>query len=40
MFTLDEVQQLLTRDEHRWLKSLSPEEVEPLKNSYKERYNQ
>jgi hypothetical protein len=35
-----EVQQLLTRDEHRWLKGLSPEEVEALKNSYKERYNQ
>jgi len=35
-----EVQQLLTRDEHRWLKGLSPEEVEALKQSYKERYNQ
>ena len=35
-----EIQQLLTRDEHRWLKGLSPEEVEALKNSYKERYNQ
>ena len=35
-----EIQQLLTRDEHRWLKGLSPEEVEALKQSYKERYNQ
>ena len=35
-----EIQQLLTRDEHRWLKGLSSEEVEALKNSYKERYNQ
>jgi hydroxylamine dehydrogenase len=35
-----EIQQLLTREEHRWLKGLSPEEVEALKQSYKERYNQ
>jgi hydroxylamine dehydrogenase len=35
-----EIQQLLTREEHRWLKGLSPEEVEALKSSYKDRYNQ
>ncbi len=35
-----EIQQLLTRDEHRWLKGLSAEEAEALKKSYRERYNQ
>jgi hydroxylamine dehydrogenase len=34
------VQQLLTKAEHRWLKGLSAEEVEALKQGYKERYNQ
>ena len=34
------VQQLLTKEEHRWLKGLSPQEVEALQKGYKERYNQ
>jgi len=34
------IAELLTKDEHRWLKGLSAEEVEALKKSYKERYNQ
>ncbi len=34
------VQELLTRDEHRWLKGLSAEETEALQKSKKERYNQ
>jgi hypothetical protein len=36
----DRVKQLLTKEEHRWLKGLSPAEVEALQKSYKERYNQ
>jgi hypothetical protein len=36
----EKVEQLLAKDEHRWLKGLSPEEVEALKKGYKERYNQ
>ena len=31
---------LMTREEHTWLKGLKPEEVEALRKSYKERYNQ
>jgi len=31
---------LLTQEEHRWQKGLSPEEIEALQKSYKERYNQ
>ena len=34
------VQELLTKPEHRWLKGLSPAEVEALQKGYKERYNQ
>jgi hydroxylamine dehydrogenase len=34
------VRQLLTQEEHRWLNGLSPQEVEALQKSYKERYNQ
>jgi hydroxylamine dehydrogenase len=36
----EKVDQLLMKDEHRWLKGLSTDEVEALKASYKERYNQ
>jgi hypothetical protein len=34
------IKQLLTNEEHRWLKGLSPAEVEALKQGNKERYNQ
>ncbi len=34
------VEQLLARDENRWIKGLSAQEAEALKKSYKERYNQ
>ena len=36
----EKVEQLLARDEHRWIKGLSPQEAEDLKKSYRERYNQ
>jgi len=36
----ERVHQLLTREEHLWLKGLSPAEIEALQKSYKERYNQ
>jgi hydroxylamine dehydrogenase len=36
----EKVQQLLNQDEHRWLKGLSAEETEALKQGYKQRYNQ
>jgi len=36
----EKVEQLLARDEHRWIKGLSPQEAEALKKSYRERYNQ
>ena len=34
------IQQLLTKEEHRWLKGLSPAEVEALQKEYKQRYDQ
>jgi len=34
------VQKLLARDEHIWLKGLSPEEAARLRETYRERYNQ
>ncbi|MBI5395890.1 MAG: hypothetical protein HZA91_11385 [Verrucomicrobia bacterium] len=34
------VQQMLTADEHVWLKGLKPDEVEALRKEYKQRYNQ
>ena len=34
------VEQLLTKDEHLWLKGLSAEEAERLREMYEERYNQ
>jgi len=34
------VDELLSQDEHVWLKGLTPEEAEALRKSYKERYNQ
>ena len=36
----EKVTQLLTRDENRWIKGLSPEEAAALKKACKERYNQ
>jgi cytochrome c553 len=36
----EQVEQLLARDEHRWIKGLAPQEAEALKKSYRERYNQ
>jgi hydroxylamine dehydrogenase len=32
------VEELLTRDEHLWMKGLSPEEAEALREMYRERY--
>jgi hypothetical protein len=34
------VEQLVARDEHRWMKGLSAEEAEALRKQYQERYNQ
>jgi hypothetical protein len=34
------VQQLLAREENRWIQGLSAPEAEALKKSYQERYNQ
>lgn len=34
------VNQILTQDEHIWMKGLSPKEVEEMKKAYKGRYNQ
>ncbi|MBI4026239.1 MAG: hypothetical protein HY360_14730 [Verrucomicrobia bacterium] len=34
------IQEMLTWDEHVWLKGLKPEEAEALRKMYKERYNQ
>jgi hydroxylamine dehydrogenase len=34
------VAELLTKEEHKWLKGLSPEEAERMRKTYKERYNQ
>ena len=34
------IENLLTQDEHLWLKGLSAKEIEELRKSYKERYNQ
>jgi hypothetical protein len=36
----DKVEQVLAREENRWIKGLSPQEAEALKKAYKERYNQ
>jgi hydroxylamine dehydrogenase len=37
---LKQINELLMRDEHLWLKGLSAKEVEALRNAYKQRYNQ
>jgi len=34
------VGELLKRDEHKWMKGLSPKEAEELRKAYKKRYNQ
>jgi hydroxylamine dehydrogenase len=34
------IEELLTQDEHTWLKGLSSEEAEALRKAYRERYNQ
>ena len=34
------VAELLTQDAHVWQKGLTPEEVEALRKTYQERYNQ
>jgi len=34
------IEEFLTKDEHLWLKGLSPKEAEALRSSYKQRYNQ
>ena len=34
------IDRLMTRPEHRWLKGLSPQEAEALRNAYEQRYNQ
>jgi hypothetical protein len=34
------VNQVLTQDEHIWMKGLSPKEAEELRKAYKGRYNQ
>lgn len=36
----DKVRQLLSREEHQWLKGLNPKEAEALRKMYRERYNQ
>jgi hydroxylamine dehydrogenase len=36
----DIVEQILAKDENRWIKGLSPQEAEALKKAYQERYNQ
>jgi hypothetical protein len=34
------IAEMLTAEEHAWLKGLTPEEAESLRKMYKERYNQ
>jgi hypothetical protein len=36
----EKVEQLLMKEENRWIKGLSPQEIEALQKAYKERYNQ
>lgn len=36
----EKIEQVLARDENRWIKGLAPQEAEALKKAYKERYNQ
>jgi hypothetical protein len=34
------IAELLTHEEHRWMKGLDPKEAEALRKTYLERYNQ